>query len=965
VRNKKAIILLIGIILSIASNINAGNCTVDATTTYQYIHCIGASSAWSSVGTWGQVLFADDNINGHIGLSSLRTRIDPTADVNGTGVWNSELNNITAAYAANPSVLFWSTEWSPPAEYKSNGSVDGYIVNQGVTVVGNFTGSDTGSGANSADTGYASYLTQYVQYCKSYTGVDLYSVSPQNEPSFVVDYEGASWTSGQFDIFVPVLYSDLQNAGLSTKIMIPEPPNEYGMGLASTTMDDANAAPMVGIICTHLYGTFYDTLSQFNFTHVTNQEFWATEISGETVASISADMTGGLAVAGWAHSSLVEGQMNAFHYWWLNDLIYNNAPSSACYALGNFSKFIRPGYYRMAATEVPSTGLQVSAYKNTNSTSPTAFVIVAINNNTSAVDQTFNLNSLNATSVTPWLTDVGNGLVAQAAVPVSGNSFTYQLPASSVVSFVGGVTCTSTAITPYIQVNGGAWQQTNSASVTSTASAVNLGPQPTTGGSWSWTGPNGFTSTAREIDNIPLGQGSNVFTADYTNTSGCISAETFTICAPTYITPYVQVNGGAWQQGVNSVTVTSTASTVNLGPQPLTGGSWSWTGPNGFTSTAREIDNIPLSAGTNTFTAAYTNTCGAASTEIFTVLVQAPTFTETFTMTSSPTFTPTVSPTYTDTVSQTYTYTATMTASPTPTAARTNTATNTPTNTDTVTITESPLPSATATHSDTATPTFTPTNTPSFTVTLTFTWTATFTATDTPVVSITPTYTATIFTTTVTPTYTISPSATLTSTVTPTLTATMTNTLTWTPTPSPTFTGTFTGTYTATLTRTSTALNTATLTITGTNTMLPTVTRTITCTYTPTPALTSTLVNTATLTVTATNMIPSPTTAPVFPKKPKLYPDPINPNRDRYLKISYAVDAGTDSITIKIYTAAFRLVMEYTFDENDMPGIMEQGIECPAGRLKNFSSGTYYYLITAKSGGKTTGTAADKFIILK
>lgn len=112
-------------------------------------------------------------------------------------------------------------------------------------------------------------------------------------------------------------------------------------------------------------------------------------------------------------------------------------------------------------------------------------------------------------------------------------------------------------------------------------------------------------------------------------------------------------------------------------------------------------------------------------------------------------------------------------------------------------------------------------------------------------------------------------------------------------------------------------------------------------------------------------MIPSPTTAPVFPKKPKLYPDPINPNRDRYLKISYAVDAGTDSITIKIYTAAFRLVMEYTFDENDMPGIMEQGIECPAGRLKNFSSGTYYYLITAKSGGKTTGTAADKFIILK
>jgi hypothetical protein len=108
------------------------------------------------------------------------------------------------------------------------------------------------------------------------------------------------------------------------------------------------------------------------------------------------------------------------------------------------------------------------------------------------------------------------------------------------------------------------------------------------------------------------------------------------------------VNGGVWQ-AVNSVTV-SVGATVNLGPQPLTG-AWSWTGPNGFTSSSREIDGIPLSLGVNSFTATYTNPGGCTSTETFTITVTLPT--ATFTLTPvPPTFTPTSIPptaTFTDT----------------------------------------------------------------------------------------------------------------------------------------------------------------------------------------------------------------------------------------------------------------------------------------------------------------------------
>lgn len=101
--------------------------------------------------------------------------------------------------------------------------------------------------------------------------------------------------------------------------------------------------------------------------------------------------------------------------------------------------------------------------------------------------------------------------------------------------------------------------------------------------------------------------------------NSAVAAGTYTIATGTPITPYIQVNWGSWQQS-SSVTV-SAGSTVNLGPQPLNGGSWSWTGPHGYTSTSRQINNIPLNSGVNTYVATYTNPAGSKSTETFTITV--------------------------------------------------------------------------------------------------------------------------------------------------------------------------------------------------------------------------------------------------------------------------------------------------------------------------------------------------------
>jgi chitinase len=120
----------------------------------------------------------------------------------------------------------------------------------------------------------------------------------------------------------------------------------------------------------------------------------------------------------------------------------------------------------------------------------------------------------------------GTYTITVAGTPASGSTET-----TTFTLTVSSGTCTPTTIVPYISVNGGSsWTEESSATVSSTSdTTVDLGPQPTSGGSWAWSGPNGYTSTSRQISDIPLSVGSNVYTATYTNTSSCKSTQAFTI----------------------------------------------------------------------------------------------------------------------------------------------------------------------------------------------------------------------------------------------------------------------------------------------------------------------------------------------------------------------------------------------------------------------------------------------------
>ena len=391
----------------------ATNCVVNWNDVHQRIDGFGASSAWDGSFSTSQADMFFSTNNG-IGLSLLRNRIAP-----GGTTWETSIMQMAQARGAR----VWSTPWSPQASFKSNNTT---------TNGGNFL-----SASNRA---YASQLAGYVASMKTNYGVNLYAISIQNEPDASTSYESCLWTGQQIHDFATNLYSALvaSNAA-STKIILAEDEN-WQTDYYFTAMNDPAVATNVGIIACHNYdgtppGEIPAVLPQFANT---NAALWETEVS--TFDAFDGSITNALYWANRIHLFMTAAQVNAWHYWWLipdnpdNEGLADTSgnPAKRMYVLGNYSRFVRPNYYRIGVSNNAFTS--ISAYKDTNSGS---FAIIAINSSFTTVTQIFNLTNFTASSVTPWITSGTLSLASQSAVAVTNSAFTYALPALSVVTFVG------------------------------------------------------------------------------------------------------------------------------------------------------------------------------------------------------------------------------------------------------------------------------------------------------------------------------------------------------------------------------------------------------------------------------------------------------------------------------------------------------------------------------------------------
>ncbi len=380
----------------------------------QIIDGFGASSAWNPTPfTDAQTDLFFSPTSG-IGLSLLRIRIAPDGTTVETG---------TAKKAVARGVKVWATPWSPPAAWKSNNDV-----NNGGTLLPE----------RRAD--WAARLADFAVNMQV-AGVPLLAISAQNEPDYTATWESCIWTPAELAAFVrDHLGPALVSRGVATRVLAAEPIGWTSLAAyGDALLGDANARPYVSQIATHQYSG-----SPFAYAALVAQgkPLWMTEYS-DSGADSDPGMDSALRVASTIHDFLAVAEGNAWHYWWLTQgnstgstgaLTEFGALAKRGWALGNWSRFVRPGFRR------------INLYGSGETVRATAFVapasrrlaIVAVNSDSSERVVPLALSGGGVLSLTPWETSEARSLAALAPIsPAEDGSFSLPLPARSITTFLG------------------------------------------------------------------------------------------------------------------------------------------------------------------------------------------------------------------------------------------------------------------------------------------------------------------------------------------------------------------------------------------------------------------------------------------------------------------------------------------------------------------------------------------------
>lgn len=306
---------------------------------------------------------------------------------------------------------------------------------------------------------------------KDAVGIEPSALSFANEPDFAScgtekpcdgQYDSMLYTADEAVAFLKVLGPKLRQASPNLKIMTPEPREwlhlwsndtaegatdplggrgyDYGHALAR----DAAAWNLIDVVATHQYET--QLAEPWPSDVPQTKPVWQTEMSGIRhwpEQGPSRDIDNGLVVAGWIHDAVVNASASAWLWFWFKEpfsdvneglLLKDGTDTKRRYTLGNFSRFVRPGYARVGIDGSPVADVLLSAFQGAEGT----LVIVAVNRGSADVALPIAIFGGSAPAVlTPWITSAADNLAQKLDVPVAGGSFTAALPAKSVMTFVG------------------------------------------------------------------------------------------------------------------------------------------------------------------------------------------------------------------------------------------------------------------------------------------------------------------------------------------------------------------------------------------------------------------------------------------------------------------------------------------------------------------------------------------------
>ena len=328
---------------------------------------------------------------------------------------------------------YMSTVWSPPAWMKTNASVI------------------HGGRAKPEDyRRFAEYLSAYVRGYKQHHGIDIYAISPTNEPDQDTRYSSCLWSGEELRVLVrdhiaPVFARDKVEAKLLLGEWSMWSEEPYAPSLL-----DPQAAARVDIAASHAYtktNRGYEPISlrtgDMTVARAAGKPIWQTEVS-------CFDPNGGgiedaLYWAQLLHTHVVENQVSAWLYWWAvfdhdsRSALVTLAPETLTYAaakrlfaLGNYSRFVRPGFQRVTSMSSPAPGVRLAAFRDPQSARRVA---VAINGNPGPATVDF---PAAAAAAAVYRTSADEELARLPDVAVASGRLAAALAAQSITTFVMG-----------------------------------------------------------------------------------------------------------------------------------------------------------------------------------------------------------------------------------------------------------------------------------------------------------------------------------------------------------------------------------------------------------------------------------------------------------------------------------------------------------------------------------------------
>lgn len=396
------------------AEVNAASiCTVDTDTVYQEIDGFGGINLPEWAGsdmTDAQVQKAFGNGDDELGFTILRVYVSDDSNS-----WSLAVPTAKRAQALGATIF--ATPWNPPSSMRINGD-------------GTLTGGKYQLRSDKWED-YAKHLNSYIKYMNK-QGVNLYSVSVQNEPDYAEDW--TYWSASDLASFI-AKYGKTVTSGTSAKLMSPES-FQYRKDIYYPILNNQTALNNIGVWGTHFYGT---QRSGMNFPQLENsgKHIWMTEVYVPNSSSDADTWPEALDVSENIHNGLVEGNLSAYVWWYIRrsygPMKENGKISKRGYCMAQYSKFIRPGDHRISATESPESNIYISAYKNNSN----RVAIVAVNKGTSDCIQQFYLNGKTISDIDRWRTSQNENLAKTENLQITDNtSFWANLPAKSVSTFV-------------------------------------------------------------------------------------------------------------------------------------------------------------------------------------------------------------------------------------------------------------------------------------------------------------------------------------------------------------------------------------------------------------------------------------------------------------------------------------------------------------------------------------------------